>query len=347
MKRKVSRKKNKSRRKRIYTKKGGNTNIILETINNSNILYSTTLVHFVEVYYRYCIDLFKSALDKNYNFNVVFRFSQAQEDEMNNSKKFGDYLNKLNTNNKTIRVDINHEHTLVKGDQQVYPHNAPNGKISYINNSTKKYKVSLYKYDELKKSDIILDYSNTNIENLKGSNIYSSYSNKLIYIPPAFFDLYVSKDSRTIDCLTTFINRDIERRKKLIENVKAENINLTNVNNVFSKNDLRQLYKNTKILINIHQTEGNHTFEELRVLPALLCGCIVVAEDSPLKELIPYSNCIIWSPYDTIVNKVKEVSDNYDKYFNDIFANQDNLNILKGLHNQNILSLQNKLNSLK
>ena len=247
MKRKVSRKKNKSRRIR-KTKKGGNANIILETINNSNILYSTTLVYFVEVYYRYCIDVFKSALDTNYNFNVIFRFSQAQ-DEMNNSKKFGDYLNKLDINKKTIRVDINHEHTLVKEGYHLFPNSAPNGKISYTNNSSKKYKVSLFKYDEVQKSDIIIDYSNANIENLKGSNIYS---NKLIYIAPAFYDLYTLKENRNIDCLTTFINQGVARRKKLIENVKAQNINLTNVNNVFSKNDLQQLYKNTKILINIH-----------------------------------------------------------------------------------------------
>ena len=341
--RRNSRRRNSRRRK---TKKGGNANIILETIHNSNILYSSTFLHFVEVYYRYCIDVFKTALQNDYNFNLIFRFSQAQ-DESNNSKKFGDYLNKLDSNKKTIRVDINHEHTLVKGDQLVYPHNAPNGKISYINNSSKKYKVSLYSYDELKKSDIIIEYSNANIENLKGSNLYSEFSKKLMYIAPAFYDLYVSKDTRNIDCLTTFINQEVARRKKLIENIKAENINLTNVNNAFSKEDLQNLYKNTKILVNIHQTDGNHTFEELRVLPALLCGCIVVAEDSPLKELIPYTNCVIWSPYKDIVQKVKEVSDNYDKYFNDIFGNEDNLNILKGLHNQNIISLQNKLDSLK
>ena len=130
------------------------------------------MVYFVEVYYRYCIDVFKSALDTNYNFNVIFRFSQAQ-DEMNNSKKFGDYLNKLDINKKTIRVDINHEHTLVKEGYHLFPNSAPNGKISYTNNSSKKYKVSLFKYDEVQKSDIIIDYSNANIENLKGSNILS------------------------------------------------------------------------------------------------------------------------------------------------------------------------------
>jgi len=340
--RKNSRRKNSRRRK---TKKGGNLNIILETIDNSNILYSTTFVHFVEVYYKYCIDIFKTALQNNYNFNVIFRFSQAQD--TNNSKKFGDFLNKLDTNKKTIRVDINHEHTLLKEGFNLYPKDAPNGKISYINNSSKKYKVSLFGYDELKKSDIIIEYSNTNIENLKESNIYSEFSKKLLYIAPAFYDLYTVKENRNIDCLTTFINQEVDRRKKLIENIKAENINLTNVNNAFSKEDLQNLYKNTKILINIHQTDGNHTFEELRVLPALLCGCIVVAEDSPLKELIPYANCVIWSSYKDIVQKIKEVSDNYDKYFNDIFGNQENLNILKSLHNENIKNLKIKLDSLK
>ena len=90
-----------------------------------------------------------------------------------------------------------------------------------------------------------------------------------------------------------------------------------NVNNCFIKNDLQNLYKNTKILINIHQTEHHHTFEELRVLPALQCGVIVISENSPLSELVPYNDYIIWTSYDKILEKTIEIINNYD-YFHDL-----------------------------
>lgn len=104
--------------------------------------------------------------------------------------------------------------------------------------------------------------------------------------------------------------------------IKRINIKHTNINNCFDKNSLQKLYKNTKILINIHQTDDNHTFEELRVLPALQCGVIVICEKSPLNWMIPYNDYIIWAEYDNIVNKMIEVAHNYDHYYDLIFCKE-------------------------
>jgi hypothetical protein len=139
----------------------------------------------------------------------------------------------------------------------------------------------------------------------------------------------------------TFINIHEERRYKLLENIKNLNIPHLNVNNCFEKLQLQNLYKNTKILINIHQTHHHHTFEELRVLPAIECGVIVICENSPLSHLIPYHNYIIWSSYDDILNKVNEVINNYDYYHNLIFTQKSN--ILSELNHTNYETLNHAI----
>jgi hypothetical protein len=127
--------------------------------------------------------------------------------------------------------------------------------------------------------------------------------------------------------------------------LKLKNISHTNVNDCFEKKRLEQLYCNTKILINIHQTDHHHTFEELRVLPALLCGCIVICEDSPLKELVPYHKYLIWVKYDEIVEKCIEIQNNYDFYYNKLFQKNDILlfenNLEKKMLYLNMDSLDN------
>ena len=105
---------------------------------------------------------------------------------------------------------------------------------------------------------------------------------------------------------------------------------------------LKNLYLNTKILINIHQTDDHHTFEELRVISALQCGVIVIAEHSALNHLIPYNHLIIWSSYENIVEKTKEVLENYDEYHEKIFGN-NNASILNELHDMNLKTLEEKI----
>jgi hypothetical protein len=96
------------------------------------------------------------------------------------------------------------------------------------------------------------------------------------------------------------------------------------------------VYKNSKVLVNVHQTDHHHTFEELRVLPALLNGVIVVSEDVPLKEKIPYSDYIVWASYDNIAQTVKDVSNNYEYYFNKIFTNSKLMECIKKMQDLNM-----------
>ena len=109
---------------------------------------------------------------------------------------------------------------------------------------------------------------------------------------------------------------------------------------------LREIYDFSKILINIHQTDTNHTFEELRVLPALSRGVIIISELSPYIDEIPYWEFIIWSEYDKLCETVLDVIKNYEYYQKKLFNNKLN-DILIKIKKDNEFELTNKIKSLK
>ena len=226
----------------------------------------------------------------------------------------------FNNNNKTIKININYEHTLVKNGGRSVPRNTPFGNVEDDDNN--KYLVRIDRYDELNNSDIIIDYSITNIYNVKNCDFFNFFSKKHIYISSSIYDFNFIKENRIITTLTTFINTNEPRRAKFLNELISQNITHKNVNNCFEKKALKKLYENTKILINIHQTPHHHTFEELRVLPALQCGVIVISEKSPLNDLIPYNEFIIWADYDNMINTINNVILNYDYFYNLIFSKE-------------------------
>lgn len=235
-----------------------------------------------------------------------------------------------------IRIEFNYEHTLVKqGGRDSY--GAIEGKIL---SDKVPYLVRIDRYDILNKADIIIDYSIPNIINVASSGLYNEFAKKMIYISPSIFSSTSAKEDqegpRSIDILTTFINTDQARRAELIRRLQP--LPHVNRNDCFEKEALRALYKNTKILINIHQTDHHHTFEELRVLPALECGVIVISEISPLHTHIPYHDYVIWETYDGIIDKVKDILNNYDKYYDMIF-NTPKMVKLEELHDANVARL--------
>ena len=299
---------------------------MLYIINNSFFYYDEP-IYLIRDYYYSIVHLIIKIMEKfDLNINIV----------LCNNYNF-------NNNNKTIKIDINYEHTLVKKGGRDIPLGTPFGEINDIN-LDEKYLVRICNYDQLSLSDIIIDYTNPNIHNVKSSPLYKSFSEKHIYISPCIYDTYFIKENRNITTLTTFINTSEPRRNALLHKMNHAH---TNIHDCFDKNKLQDILKNTKILINIHQTPHHNSFEELRVLPALECGVIVISEKSPLSETVPYHNSIIWVNYDDIVDIVNKVIQNYD-YIHDKIFSIENRNIIDSLsdHNYNILEkiIKNKQN---
>ena len=293
---------------------------------NKSYIYTEIDIYYVNIYIEYIIDLLKSVIIENdLQINIIL----------------GNYNFTFNNGNNIIKMNINWEHTLVKKNGRGITTNCLEGKV--LTNNGEPYLVRIDRLDELNTSDVIIDYSIPNIYNIYTCNQYDYFKNKLLYISPTLFEYNLQNydnKQRQLNILTTFINTNESRRKSLLENIKLSNLDHKNINNCFSNNDLKNLYLNTKILINIHQTEHHHTFEELRVLPALLSGVIVISENSPLNNLIPYNDFIIWSTYDNIIETVKNVINNYEYFYNKIFKNTKILSIL---HKNNTEKLKSKL----
>lgn len=293
----------------------------LENINNSLFLYRKSETDHIREYHAYCVSLIRDFL-LNYEGSINFILGRYEFD----------FQNEL----KTIKADIQFEHTIVKQGGRGSD-GFPKGKV--LDSDGNEYLVRISDYNYLSTRDIVIEYSFTNIENIKSSGIFDEYATKLRQVTPILYDHKIEKGERTINCITSFSNIYEERRYSLIKEIERRGIDSKNVNDVFSGTGLKDLYSETRILINIRQTNHHHTLEELRVLPALLNGVIVVCEDVPLRESVPYQDFVIWSDYSNILDKVQEVQDNYDFYWDSIFGNGRFDSAVEKMKQENIKSI--------
>ena len=218
--------------------------------------------------------------------------------------------------NPTFTLSLQPEHTLVKpGGRSCDPSNIL-GEASYDNEN---YLIRLDKYDTLKKSDAILDYSMANITHLEKGKT-KSLINKFFYFSPLTYDDTFFDTADRTDIITLFNPQSSDRRKSFLEGSCNLSSPVKNIMDVFDKTDLRNIYKKSRVLVNIHQTPHHHTLEELRVLPAILNGVIVVSENVPLKNEIPYSDFVVWSEYSDMNDTIRRVLGDYKNIHNKIFS---------------------------
>lgn len=250
----------------------------------------------------------------------------------------------LNSNYEKYNLFFQVEHNLVLKEGRSIKNNIVGNVKSIYNNDN--YLVRIVNLENYDNYDYIIEYSLLNIENIKCSNKFSKqFIDKILYLPPFVYDINFCFDNkRHINVLTSYIDVNQPRRKKLFENLYLNNILFTNVNNIFEKNKLCDIYDNTKILINIHQTPYHHTLEEFRLIPALSRGVVIISEIVPMKELLPYHDYIIWTTYDNIIQTVKDTINKYDFYHNKFFGKDSDLNnILTTLNNNSLKNIKDKL----
>ncbi len=179
-----------------------------------------------------------------------------------------------------------------------------------------------------------LDYSRPNVVILKRSNAYPEFAKNLLYVPPLLYPCHVhsDQDQRPIDVASTFyIVGNSPRRGKFLEKMGNR---IQNFNDVFGWKSTGEWYRKLKIMVNVHQSEYLLTFEELRVLPALLNGVVVISEDVPMREEIPYHQHIIWGSLDEIPALIEKTLANYDHYYRTLVGPDSDFmhNILKLAH---------------
>jgi hypothetical protein len=292
----------------------------IEQINQCYLAYNLEHDMHIREYYMYCISLLRDRL-ANYSgsINVVL----------------GPYAVVFPNQNKVVRIDLQVEHTLVKaGGRSVEEHIY--GTVQYANQQV--YLIRIPKFGYYNALDYVIEYSFPNMYNISTNSIFDQYLKKVIHIYPTLYEeRYGTVQER--DGIVCLFDSGNERRDFIVDKMRNLDININNVTNCFESKALQALYDRTKILVNIHQTDHHDTFEELRVLPALLRGALIVSEHVPLKEKIPYSEYIIWADYKDLPSKVLDVSRNYEEYYDTVFNNGNLKNIVKQMiesNNKNI-----------
>lgn len=295
--------------------------VVLEKINNIEICYNDNPDIHIKDYYLYCLNLIKKNIELSHShINIIF----------------GKISWVFNNPNPVYKIDLQIEHTLVKeGGRGVDKKIVGNVQDEF----GQKYLVRLLDSDYINDLNYIIDYSMPNIMNLKYSKEYQILSDKFIYISPSTFEVNFKNLNRD-EIISTFSNNGSQRRINIENKMKFFIPNYKNITNCFSPNELINLFDKTKILINIHQTDYHHTFEEIRVLPAISRGVIVISENVPLKDFIPYKDLIIWCNYNDIIEKTIEVAHNYKKFYDEIY-NENSRNKLLTLIENNKIKINN------
>lgn len=274
-----------------------------EQVDAVGLAYNPGHTIFIREYYLYLVDLFRqNCRGAGAPVNVVF----------------GDYEFQFKNRNRSVKVDIQFEHTLVKpggrdsGGAVAGTIPLPDGPGTYL--------VRIPNLDYLRTLDLVVDYSLPNMINVQACGAFDDYAAKAIHVAPLLHELDAGDAERSGEIVALFGDVHQARRRSFLERAAEAGLPLKNVKGVFKQDKLRRLYRNTKILVNVHQTGEHHTLEELRILPALLSGVIVVSEDVPLKEQVPYARFIVWSSYDKLIDTVRQVHDNHERYFRQIFG---------------------------
>ena len=167
--------------------------------------------------------------------------------------------------------------------------------------------IDLPKYDSV---DLIIEYSIPNIVNIMLSGHFSTeLTEKIVYVPPLpWAYTQGSSQNRSIDVLVMFscaTQNAGSRRKDVVDGLVAAGVNVTSIYGLDPTSEaLRNKLDKAKVLVNIHQTPHHHTLEEFRVLPALSRGVVVISEAVPLEKFVPYSDQIIFTPYDCLIDAV-------------------------------------------
>jgi hypothetical protein len=227
-----------------------------------------------------------------------------------------------------LLVVIDTEHMIVVPEPSVVEHH---DNISNVFDNTSglipEHNIRFNNIDILERADIIVQYTMPNLLYARTSERYSHLAKKMIYIPPLLIIPPYNHENhhRSHHVIMTCMCLHPEnrpRRFQLFEELKARQVPIENVNHLRTFNALHDFMMDTKILVNVHQTDFHHSFEEFRCLPALLCRVIIISERPPLWETIPFHSFIIWCSYEEIADTVEYVLANYDSVYEEMFVNR-------------------------
>lgn len=218
----------------------------------------------------------------------------------------------------SLRVFFQAEHNLVLPGGRGLREGDPVGTVASMFDSGEKYHVRVWEKPLYLSSDVVIEPTMQNVENIRRSNALPASVVKRIVYAPSIPWAYDAGGDRPLRVITNFGREDEPRRAEIMERLLAACPSYRNVQGVHGMDAVRDLYSSVRIIVNVHQTEHHHSIEEYRVLPALSRGCVVISEDVPLRDVIPYGEHVLWCGYDEIPDLVADVDSRYETYFESI-----------------------------
>lgn len=159
----------------------------------------------------------------------------------------------------------------------------------------------------------IIDYSKENIKYLNDNNIIKS----TIYIPYQVNTNEIFNLEKTYDI--AMIGLKSERRQYIFDEIELQK-DINEIKGFGISRDV--ILMKHKILVNVHYDDDYNIFEQFRCNRCILNKMIVITETSDLSEY-ELKDYLIMCDYDEIVEKTIEVINNYEYYYNNLFADFD------------------------
>ena len=238
------------------------------------------------------------------------------------------------------------EHTIVRSGGRGSEGAVPGGLLD--EKTAKPFLVRLQGSKEsFYRAHTVIEYSKPNLRNVLDSSISQTYESKAVYIAPMLGTPMTNPSWQGRDFSRVYTAMNLsgyqDRRSEILSSLMTkDSINLRNLSGI---RDLTKRYPQVGLLLNLHQTEHHVTLEELRILPALRQGVIVISEPSPLLEIVPYSSFLIFANLDEISHAMKRVLDQPARTWHSIFGGSRFANTMGAMEKDNRRSLSERLAS--
>lgn len=279
---------------------GPGADVRVESVGVATLRHEVTPAPYLAGYLQYCIALLREHLRVRPR-PLTFAFDE-RADSLDPGLR---------------RVGIQWEHTLVRPGGRDTDDALP-GAVPMSGGGN--YLVRIARLAQLRTCDLVIDYSHANRENIARSGAHADLLAKLVVIAPLLHAQDFARDARPLPLICLFGDRRQPRRARLLREAAQQGLPLRHVDGVFDTPGLQRLYRSSRVLINVHQTDDHHTAEELRILPALQSGVIVISEDVPLREMLPYHEFVIWAPSDELLAAAERVLANYAREHERLFG---------------------------
>lgn len=187
--------------------------------------------------------------------------------------------------------------------------------------------------ESFEKASAVIDYSALNIERLANLPALSPHSPTLHTIAPVLGDFPHNVEPRKVATVATMYGSpDRGRRGRMRSVLSKAGIEVHNIHNF---ENYKIAFRHVAILLNFRQVEHFSTPEELRILPALLQGVVVITEDTPFARKSLCAEYLLFAHASNLIEIVKEVQGDYSKYWAQAFGDDRFSNFVKDLELSN------------